>query len=118
MTTTKHDGHAALPYPRNRLLMVDGGRMGLRKHTVHGLVEFDITRARETIRQHRVQTGEALSFSAFLCATKSPTRLAVAMPPLLSFRERGVGMAPSAAVGFGEFGVSIGLGKGSLWDKM
>jgi hypothetical protein len=61
---------------------------------------------------------KALSFSAFLCATKSPTRLAVAMPPLLSFRERGVGMAPSAAVGFGEFGVSIGLGKGSLWDKM
>jgi len=45
--------------------MVDGGRMGLRKHTVHGLVEFDITQARETIRQHRVQTGEALSFSAF-----------------------------------------------------
>ena len=26
--------------------MADGGRMGLRKHTVHGLVEFDITQAR------------------------------------------------------------------------
>jgi pyruvate/2-oxoglutarate dehydrogenase complex dihydrolipoamide acyltransferase (E2) component len=48
--------------------MIDGGRMGLRKHTVHGLVEFDITLARERIRQHRSQTGEALSFSAFfLC---------------------------------------------------
>ena len=45
--------------------MVDGGRMGIQKHTVHGLVEFDITQARETMRQHRVQTGEALSFSAF-----------------------------------------------------
>jgi pyruvate/2-oxoglutarate dehydrogenase complex dihydrolipoamide acyltransferase (E2) component len=53
------------PYPRGRLLMVDGGRMGLRKHTVHGLVEFDVTRAREAIRQHKVQTGETLSFSAF-----------------------------------------------------
>lgn len=62
---SKHDVHVVEPYPRNRLLMVDGGRMGLQKHTVHGLVEFDITQARETIRQHRSQTGEAISFSAF-----------------------------------------------------
>ena len=48
--------------------MVDGGRMGLKKHTVHGLVEFDITQARETIRQHKAQTGESLSFSAFFLA--------------------------------------------------
>jgi pyruvate/2-oxoglutarate dehydrogenase complex dihydrolipoamide acyltransferase (E2) component len=48
--------------------MVDGGRLGLRKHTVHGLIEFDITQAREAIRQHRVQTGEGLSFSAFFLA--------------------------------------------------
>lgn len=48
--------------------MADGGRMGLLKHTVHGLVEFDITQARETIRQHKVQTGEVLSFSAFFLA--------------------------------------------------
>jgi pyruvate/2-oxoglutarate dehydrogenase complex dihydrolipoamide acyltransferase (E2) component len=45
--------------------MVDGGRVGLQKHTVHGLVEFDITQAREAIRKHKAQTGEALSFSAF-----------------------------------------------------
>lgn len=48
--------------------MADGGRMGLMKHTVHGLVEFDITQAREMIRQHRARTGEALSFSAFFLA--------------------------------------------------
>jgi pyruvate/2-oxoglutarate dehydrogenase complex dihydrolipoamide acyltransferase (E2) component len=65
---TKHDNHTVLQYPRNRLLMVDGGRMGLQKHTVHGLVEFDISRARETIRKHKVQTGEILSFSAFFLA--------------------------------------------------
>jgi pyruvate/2-oxoglutarate dehydrogenase complex dihydrolipoamide acyltransferase (E2) component len=65
---SKHPGKTVLPYPRSRLLMVDGGRMGLQKHIVHGLVEFDITHARETIRQHRSQTGEALSFSAFFLA--------------------------------------------------
>ena len=43
-------------------------RMGRQKHTIHGLVEFDITRAREKIRQYRTQTGEALSFSVFFLA--------------------------------------------------
>lgn len=61
----KQDNHIVLPYPRSRFLMADGGRMGLKKHTVHGLVEFDITHARECIHQQRVQTGEGLSFSAF-----------------------------------------------------
>lgn len=57
--------YRVLPYPKNRLLMVDGGRMGLRKHTVHGLVEFDVTHARDRIRQLRRETAEGLSFSAF-----------------------------------------------------
>lgn len=48
--------------------MADGGRMGLRKHTVHGLVEFDITQAREAIRRYKAQTGDTLSFSAFILA--------------------------------------------------
>ncbi len=56
------------PFPRERLLMADGGFLGLHKHTVHGLVEFDITRARELILEHRKKTGEALSFSAFFLA--------------------------------------------------
>ena len=64
-TKTEADSCQVVAYPRNRLLMVDGGRIGLRKHTIHGLVEFDITQARELIRRHRLQTGEALSFSAF-----------------------------------------------------
>ena len=62
---TTHDNHIVLPYPRLRLLMADGGRMGLKKHTIHGLVEFDVTQARDIIRQHKIQTGETLSFTAF-----------------------------------------------------
>ncbi len=65
---TKENAYTAAPYPRIRLLMADGGRMGLLKHTVHGLVEFDITQAREAIRRHKARTGEALSFSAFFLA--------------------------------------------------
>jgi len=65
---TKHSSHTAVPYPRMRLLMTDGGKLGLQKHTVHGLVEFDITDARYSLRQHKAQDGEALSFSAFFLA--------------------------------------------------
>lgn len=65
---TKHENLTILPYPRSRQLMADGGRMGLRKHTVHGLTEFDVTRIREALRQHKTQTGETLSFSAFILA--------------------------------------------------
>lgn len=60
--------HETQPYPRTRQLMVDGGQMGLKKHTIHGLVEFDITPAREKIRQYRAQTGQALAFSTFFLA--------------------------------------------------
>lgn len=59
------DTQVTIPYPRARQLMVDGGRLGLRKHTVHGLVEFDVTRARQSLRQHKRESGEKLSFTAF-----------------------------------------------------
>jgi pyruvate/2-oxoglutarate dehydrogenase complex dihydrolipoamide acyltransferase (E2) component len=63
--TKENGGFTLLPYPRTRLLMVDGGQRGLRKHTVHGLFEFDVTEARRALRRHRAETGEALSFAAF-----------------------------------------------------
>ena len=65
---TKDETHTVLAYPRNRLLMVDGGLLARQKHTVHGLVEFDITCVRAAMRQHKAQTGETLSFSAFFLA--------------------------------------------------
>jgi pyruvate/2-oxoglutarate dehydrogenase complex dihydrolipoamide acyltransferase (E2) component len=67
MPTDQKD-FTVLPYPRSRLLMVDGGRLGKQKHTIHGLVQFDVTDARDFIRQHKAQTGETLSFSAFILA--------------------------------------------------
>ena len=35
-------------------------------HTVYGLLEVDVTRARRRLAEHRARTGEALSFTAFL----------------------------------------------------
>jgi pyruvate/2-oxoglutarate dehydrogenase complex dihydrolipoamide acyltransferase (E2) component len=61
-------GYTIVPFPKIRRLMVDGGRMGRQKHTVHGLVEMDVTRARQAIREHKARTGEVLSFTGFVIA--------------------------------------------------
>ncbi len=47
--TENDPGYQIVPFPRIRLPMVDGGRMGRQKHTVHGLVEIDVTRIRQAI---------------------------------------------------------------------
>jgi len=65
----KKDGsYQVIPYPKIRRLMADGGRLGRQKHIVHGLVEMDVTCARQAIRDHKAQTGETLSFTAFVMA--------------------------------------------------
>jgi pyruvate/2-oxoglutarate dehydrogenase complex dihydrolipoamide acyltransferase (E2) component len=64
----KDGSYTILPFPKTRRLMVDGGRMGRQKHTIHGLVEMDVTRARQAIRDHKARTGETLSFTAFVMA--------------------------------------------------
>jgi pyruvate/2-oxoglutarate dehydrogenase complex dihydrolipoamide acyltransferase (E2) component len=64
----KYGNFQTIPFPRMRRLMVDGGRIGRERHTVHGLFEVDVTLARQAIREHRARTGERLSFTAFVIA--------------------------------------------------
>jgi pyruvate/2-oxoglutarate dehydrogenase complex dihydrolipoamide acyltransferase (E2) component len=61
-----NEEYTTIPFPKIRRLMVDGGRMGRQKHTIHGLVEVDVTRPRQMIRDHKARTGETLSFTAFI----------------------------------------------------
>ncbi len=58
--------HRVVPFPRLRQVYVDTLHLGHRKHTVHGLVEVDVTVARRTIAEHKARTGETLSFTAFV----------------------------------------------------
>jgi hypothetical protein len=66
MPTSQTARYSVTPFPRERWLMVDGGRIGRQKHLIHGLVEFDVTEPRAILREHKRQTGEALSFTAFV----------------------------------------------------
>lgn len=59
--------------PPIRRFSIDGGYLGRRRNIVHGLIEVDVTDARETIREHERSTGEKLSFTAFVvyCLSKA-----------------------------------------------
>ena len=66
--TKNNEAYQVIPFPKIRRLMVDGGRLARQKHIIHGLVEMDVTCARQAIRDHKVKTGESLSFTAFVMA--------------------------------------------------
>jgi pyruvate/2-oxoglutarate dehydrogenase complex dihydrolipoamide acyltransferase (E2) component len=59
-------GYTSVPFPRMRQLVLDNGWMSRRRHIMSGLVEFDVTDARQVIRDHEIRSGERLSFTAFL----------------------------------------------------
>jgi pyruvate/2-oxoglutarate dehydrogenase complex dihydrolipoamide acyltransferase (E2) component len=66
--STKQTEYAVLPFPRERQVIVEGGRIAAQRHTVRGLIEVDVTQPREFIREHKARTGETLSFTAFVVA--------------------------------------------------
>jgi pyruvate/2-oxoglutarate dehydrogenase complex dihydrolipoamide acyltransferase (E2) component len=61
------------PIPPMRRFAIDAGYLGRRRHIVHGLLEIDVTDAREFIREYKRKTGERLSFTAFVicCLSKA-----------------------------------------------
>ena len=67
MNTNKLN-YSVLPYPRERQVIVEGGRIAARRHTVLGLIEVDVTTPRLAIRQYKARTGETFSFTAFVIA--------------------------------------------------
>jgi pyruvate/2-oxoglutarate dehydrogenase complex dihydrolipoamide acyltransferase (E2) component len=64
----KHDGYQIVAFPRMRRLMITIGRVTSHKHTMRGLVELNVTKARQLMREHKARTGEDLSFTAYLAA--------------------------------------------------
>ena len=61
--------YQVLPFPAARDVVIDAGRLGSRRHIVFGLVEWDVTRARVFMREHKAGTAESLSFTAFILMT-------------------------------------------------
>ena len=66
MRKEQDPGFTVQPFPRSRRLVLDAMHAGSRKHMIHGLVEYDVTEPRRSLRGHKERTGEPLSFTAFV----------------------------------------------------
>ena len=60
--------YQAVPFPMERQVTIQGGRLASRKHTIYALIDVDVTEPRRMIQEHKARTGEALSFTAFVIA--------------------------------------------------
>jgi len=63
MNTT---GYQVVPYPKSRQAIVDYLSVAQRQHSIHGLIEVDVSLPRRLIREHKTKTGESLSFTGFI----------------------------------------------------
>jgi len=58
--------HSTVPNPKMRRWFSAAFRSVRHAPMIHGLIEVDVTRADDLIREHRESTGESLSFTAFI----------------------------------------------------
>lgn len=65
---TRPDSYKTYPFPLQRRVIADTVRMARRKNTMYGLLEVNVTPARQAIREYRTRTDEGLSFTAFMIA--------------------------------------------------
>jgi pyruvate/2-oxoglutarate dehydrogenase complex dihydrolipoamide acyltransferase (E2) component len=61
-----HHDYKLVPYPKMRRVLSVMLRVAQRKHMMHGLVEMDVTKPHQYMREHKARTGESLSFTAFI----------------------------------------------------
>ena len=64
----QHVDYQVVPNPKIRRWFAAAFRPAQYTPIMHGLIEVDVTRAREFLREHKAKTGESLSFTAFLIA--------------------------------------------------
>jgi pyruvate/2-oxoglutarate dehydrogenase complex dihydrolipoamide acyltransferase (E2) component len=62
----KHQDFKLVPFPKMRRVLSAMLRSVQRKHMMHGLVEMDVTKAHQYMREYKARTGDSLSFTAFI----------------------------------------------------
>ena len=74
-----------LPFPPERAIVVDAGYLAAKRHIIHGLVEVDVTRARELSRLLSSGDNNKLSFTAVIVATLA--RAVAANPQVQAYQD-------------------------------
>lgn len=73
------------PFSPEREIVVDAGYLGSGRHIIHGLVEVDVTKARELRRRLSVGEDTPMSFTAFIVASLG--RAVAANPRVQAYRD-------------------------------
>ncbi len=68
MRRAARSGFQVVRVARDQSQIGDWLDVAARRHTMHALLELDVTDARRAIREHRAETGQPLSFTAFVVA--------------------------------------------------
>ena len=74
-----------IPFPAERKVIVDAGRLGARRPLIHGLLELDVTRPRALMQEHKRHTGEGLSFTGYI--VKCLAQAIMADPSVQAYRD-------------------------------
>jgi pyruvate/2-oxoglutarate dehydrogenase complex dihydrolipoamide acyltransferase (E2) component len=74
-----------LSFPSEREIVVDAGYLAAKRHIIYGLLEVDVSRARELLRRLSAPDGTRLSFTAFVAA--SLARAIAADPRVQAYRD-------------------------------
>lgn len=85
----KNKDYEVASFPKMRRFALDAGYFGRRRHIVHALTEVDVTSARQLMRRAKAESGQSLSFTAFvvLCLGKAVESNRV-MQAYLNWRKR------------------------------
>jgi pyruvate/2-oxoglutarate dehydrogenase complex dihydrolipoamide acyltransferase (E2) component len=79
------DHFDVLPFPPERGVVVDAGYLGTGRHIAYGLVEVDVTRARELRRLLSAGDDTKISFTAFIAASLG--RAIASNPKVQAYRD-------------------------------
>jgi pyruvate/2-oxoglutarate dehydrogenase complex dihydrolipoamide acyltransferase (E2) component len=62
----QHHDYKMVPYPKLRRALAVTLHSAKHKPMIHGLIDVDVTKAREFLQEHKAKNGEPLSFTAFI----------------------------------------------------
>ena len=95
---SQKQGYRVLPFTMNRRMVAASASVGREQNNIQALIEVDISEPRRLIREHKQQTGESLSLTAFIVASLAQ---AIAEHPHLNAIRKGRNLILLDDVGIG-----------------
>lgn len=60
------NSYSIISFPSSRLFTMDVGKIGMKKHHIKAVIELDVTESKTQLKQKRRDSGDKLSFTAWI----------------------------------------------------